>query len=97
MSPTQKRLRTIPHIAKMAGTTERTIRNYISKGYFPVYKQQGVRGVLIDLDEFESAMSRLPARKARAGYGGYGPNARVVTLPGQPVRAEVVQRDGEKR
>ena len=88
------RLSSIDNAARHLGCTPRTVRNYIAKGFFPAYKQPGVRGLLLDLDEVDRAMARIPARRAHAGVGSYGPNANIRPLP---VRAEVVQRDGEQR
>lgn len=76
------------------GCSPRTVRNYISKGFFPAYKVPGRRGVLIDREEADRAMARVPASKAYGGVAAYGPNAIIKPLP---VRAEVVQRDGEQR
>jgi len=80
-----RRLVSTQQCASHEGVSERTIRNYIGKGYFPAYKMPGVRGLLVDLDEAESAMRKIPGRRAKAGTGSYGPNARIVRLPARPV------------
>lgn len=71
--------------AESYGVTPRTFRNYIGKGLFPAYRVRGQRGLLVDLNEVEAAMRRLPARKAKAAFGSYGPNADIRTLPARPV------------
>lgn len=81
------RLATIEQTAHYLDRSSRTVRNYISKGFFPAYRRPGKRGLFIDLNEVDGAMRALPARKAHAAAGSYGPKARIVTLP---VRAEVV-------
>lgn len=84
------RLATIEQTAHYLGRSPRTVRNYIGKGFFPAYKRPGSRGLFIDLEEVDRAMQALPARKAHAASGSYGPKARIVTLPH---RAEVVSGD----
>src|SRR5215207_3900131 len=67
------------------GVTQRTFRNYVAKGYFAAYRMPGVRGLVLDLDEVEAAMRRLPARRAKAGLAAYGPNAKIVNIPAQAI------------
>jgi hypothetical protein len=45
----------------------------------------GIRGVLVDLDEVDAALGQLPASKVRGGFGSYGPKARVIDIPVQPI------------
>ena len=85
MSTTNRRLVTMQQCATHEAVSERTIRNYIGKGYFPAYRMPGVRGLFVDLNEVEAAMRRLPARRAKAAFGSYGPNADIRTLPARPV------------
>lgn len=75
-----RRLVTLRQAAAYLGVVERSIRNYIGAGHFPAYRVRGVRGVMVDLDEVDAAMRKLPARVARPGYGQYGPKATIVDL-----------------
>jgi hypothetical protein len=69
--------------------SDRTIRNYLAKGYFGAYRRPGVRGGLIfDLDEVDAALRLLPARSARASANAYGPKAVVRPLPVMAADAE---------
>lgn len=79
------RLTTLRHVAQYLECTDRTVRNYIGQGYFPAYKQPGSRGLLVDLDDVDAAMRRLPARKVRPAYGSYGPRADIRVLPARSV------------
>lgn len=83
-------LQRIAVIAAMLGVTSRTIRNYISRGILVAYRIPGTRGVLLDRAEVMAAMRMIPATVARPGVAAFGPNARIVDLPPQPRRAEVV-------
>ena len=80
-----RRLISLRQAADHIGVDPRTVRNYIGAGHFPCYRVPGVRGVLVDLDEVDAAMRRLPARLVRPAYGSFGPKAVVITLPAQPV------------
>lgn len=83
--PTSRRLVSTQQCAIYESVSERTIRNYIAKGYFPAYRTSGIRGLVVDLNEVEAAMRRLPARRAKAAFGSYGPNADIRTLPARAV------------
>lgn len=85
MSNTNRRLVTPYQLGQAMGVTERTVRRYIGAGHFPAYQMPGVSGVLVDLDEAQAAMRRVPGRRAKAGTGTYGPNARIVRLAARPV------------
>lgn len=87
-----RHLSTIKQVALHLGCSERSIRNYISRGLFPAYRIPGTRGVRVDLAEVDAAMRLIPATVARPGFGGFGPNARIYDLPAQPMRAEVVDQ-----
>lgn len=78
------RLASIEDTARHLGCSPRTVRNYISKGFFPAYKRPRVRGLILNLDEVDRAMASIPARRAHVGVGSYGPNANIKTLPEQP-------------
>lgn len=84
----RRRLATVQEAADYLAVTPRTIRNYVSQGYFPGYRIARTRGIRVDLSEVDRAMRMIPAAKAHAGYGAYGPNATIVALPPQPVRVE---------
>jgi hypothetical protein len=86
-----RRLTSLYKAAQYVGVTERTIRNYVGKGLFCAYRVPKVRGILVDLDEVDAAMRRLPARVARPGYGSFGPKATIIDLPPQPVRVEAIE------
>ena len=75
------RLVTAAHAARRYAVSDRTIRNYIGNGYFPAYRIPGQRGILVDLDEVEAAMNRLPRTRAKASAQAYGPKAQIVVLP----------------
>ena len=85
MSNTNRKLVTPSQFGQAMGVTERTVRRYIGEGYFTAYQMPGVRGVLVDLDEAEAAMRKIPGRRAKAGLGSYGPRAKIVRLPARPV------------
>ena len=80
-----RRLISLHQAATHVGVTDRSIRNYIGRGHFPAYRVPGVRGVMLDLDEVDAAMRRLPARLVRPGFGTFGPKAVIIDLPAQPV------------
>lgn len=71
----------IPEAARLLNVSEATVRNYIGRGYFPVYKIGGQRGVVVDAAEAQRAMRLVPRSKARRNYGKYGPKARVIVRP----------------
>lgn len=75
-----RNLATIPQYARRRGQNERTIRNYIGKGYFAVYRLGGFKGVLIDVDEADAALAKIPSAQVRRNYGHFGPNANVIDL-----------------
>lgn len=71
---------TIQFVARHLGVTPRTIRNYISEGYFPAYRIRGARGVRLRLSEVDAAMRLIPTSKARPGMPAFGPKARIVNV-----------------
>jgi hypothetical protein len=75
------RYNTLVRDAARVGISERTFRRYVGKGFFPGYRAPGVRGLIVDSDEVDAALLRLPARVARPGYASYGPRADIRTLP----------------
>jgi hypothetical protein len=71
---------TDPHIVTQAeaaaacGVIDRTIRNWISRGWVTGYRVPGARAVQVDLNEARAvARERAP----------YGPDARIVTVGGE--------------
>lgn len=84
-----RRLTSTSNAAMQAGVTNRTIRNWVSRGDLPGYLVTGRRGLMVDLDEMEAMLRRLPDRRGRAGVAAYGPKAKITRLPAQP---EVVRR-----
>ncbi|WP_444662810.1 hypothetical protein ACT17Q_12690 [Cellulomonas sp. CW35] len=79
-----RRLVSTAAAARHYAVSDRTIRNYIGRGYVTGYRVQGKRGVLIDLDESDRVMAQMPGSRARASKKAYGPNARIVVIS-QPV------------
>lgn len=80
--PTTKtaRFETMQQCADRLGVTSRTVRNYIARGFFPAYRIPGARGVRLRPEEVDSALSVIPAARARTGVGSFGPNAKIVTI-----------------
>ena len=66
--------------ARVLGRSERSIRNYVAKGYFPVYRAKGIKGVLIDVDEAKAALDALPSNRIIANFGSMGANADIRDL-----------------
>lgn len=85
---------TIAAVARMLGVTDRTVRNYISQGHFPAYRIPGTRGVRLNPAEVQAALKMIPAVKARAG-SNFGPKAKIIDLPPQPVALEAVKDSGK--
>jgi hypothetical protein len=85
-----RRYATIARAATEHGVTHHTVRNWISKGYFPVYRLPGQVGACVDLDEVAAALARLPAAKARPGFGSFGPDAIVRDLSNVAEQYEVL-------
>lgn len=79
---------TIPQYARKRRQNERTIRNYIGKGYFPVYRTAKSKGVLIDVDEADAALAKIPSARARNSYGEFGPNAKIIDVRRRVVAVE---------
>lgn len=67
-------------VAAHKNISDRTVRNYAKNQYFKLYRIAGQKGLFCDLDEVDAAMAKIPASKARAGYGSYG-GATIETLP----------------
>lgn len=74
------RLVSLSKAAAHLKVSEKTVRNYIGRGFFPAYRLRNVRGVVVDLDEVTRSMALIPARRARGGRPQYGPRARIVDL-----------------
>ena len=87
----QRKLVTIAVVASYLGVTDRTVRNYVSQGFFPAYRIPRTRGVRVDLNEVDAAMKLIPATRARVGVGGFGPKADIRSLPAQAVVIEAVK------
>ena len=80
-----RRLGSFEQAAAEHQVSSRTMRNYLGRGYFKAYRIRGVRGVLLDLDEVDAAMRRLPRKLGKAGFGSYGPKAEIIDLPPRAV------------
>ncbi len=76
------RLGTVNHFARYMGVNPRTVRNWIARGYFPVYRKRGISGVVIDIDEAETVIRALPPTVVKLHYGTFGEKADVRTLDG---------------
>ena len=81
--PGPRRLATVAEVATYMDVTERTIRNWISRGLLPAYRVRGTRGVRLDLREVDRAAKLIPA----VAQPTFRPSARITDLPRQ---AEVV-------
>ncbi len=81
----KRRLVSIQQYADHREQHRRTIDNYLERRYIRGYRVRGVRGVLIDLDEADAALAKLPTYLVRTGYGSHR-NADIVFL----AEAEVV-------
>lgn len=77
--------------------TTQTLRNHVAKGYYPAYRATGIRGILVDLDEVEAAMRRMPRSKTHLSKDAYGPNARIKNLPVIPEVVTPATDGGETR
>jgi hypothetical protein len=86
---------TIGFVAAELQITPRTVRTHIGKGFYPAYRIPGTRGVRLNIDEVHRAMKLIPASRSHAGLASFGPNANIIDLPPQPVRAEVIMPEGE--
>lgn len=64
--------------AHYRGVDQSTVRNWIAQGYFPAYRAPGARGILVDLDEAEAALAKLP--NVGRPYARYGANAKIIDL-----------------
>lgn len=64
--------------------SDKTIRNWISKGLITGYKLPGSRAIRVDLDEIERMLSVVPATVARTPRTAFGPKAKIVSVA-QPV------------
>jgi len=89
----RRRLFDVETTAKFLGVTPRSVRNYISKGFFPAYRIPGTRGIRLDPDEVSRRLRLIPSKTARVGAGSFGPNAKIIDLPAQRQRPEIVVRD----
>ncbi len=87
---------TIAEVADYLGVTPRSVRNYISKGLFPAYRIPGTRGVRLNLDEVNRKMRAVPATVARAS-ASFGPGAKIIDLPPQPLRVEAYEPEGSNQ
>lgn len=81
----QRRFVSLHQFSIHMAVSERTVRNWIGQGHFPAYRVPGVRGVTVDIDEAEAAIRRLPSTVVRPGFGTFGPNAEIRTLPRRAV------------
>lgn len=61
-----RHLLTVDKAASYRGCSGQTIRNYIAKGYFPAYRSDEYRGIVVDRDEMDSALAALPLAKVQA-------------------------------
>lgn len=50
--------------AEYIGVTDRTIRNYIARGFLPARRIRGSRAIRIDVTELEKLLQPVPSAKA---------------------------------
>ena len=79
MGPRQ--LRTVSAVAAMLGVTDRSVRNYISRGLIPAYRIVGTRGVRIDQRDVERAMKLIPT--VAPPKSTFGAGANIIDIPRQ--------------
>ena len=58
--------------------TERTVRNWISRGHITGYRLPGGRAIRVDMNEVRAAVRAVPA--VRRAVQPYGPKARIVAV-----------------
>ncbi len=69
------------------GVTDRTIRNWISRGLITGFMLPNQRGIRVDLNEVESMIRTVPT--VRTPMTAFGPNAKIVrVVEAEPSRAE---------
>jgi len=60
----RRNLATQKTAAERYGISDRTIRNYISRGIIRGYRLPGGRAIRVDLDELDAALTEIPAVQA---------------------------------
>ncbi|OLT11709.1 hypothetical protein BJF79_23595 [Actinomadura sp. CNU-125] len=83
----KRQLVTQEQAAAELDVTDRTIRNWITRGHITGYRLPGGRAIRVDLNEIRAAVRVIPA--VRRAVQPYGPKARIVTV------AEAVTDGGE--
>jgi predicted site-specific integrase-resolvase len=82
MSTTPARLTTKRQAADLYGVSESTVHNWIRKNYLTPYRARGVRGLLVDCDEIDRMLAKMPPSRVHAARGG---------LQAKAVRVEVAR------
>lgn len=83
-----RQLRTVAFVAAMLDVTERSVRNFISRGLFPAYRIPGTRGVRIDQRDVERAMKLIPT--VTPPRTTFGAGANIIDIPRQAELAEPI-------
>ena len=79
----ERRLVTLAHFADVMNVSPRTVKNWVSAGHVPVYKDPAKPSAFVDLDEARATILELNERGVvRLNYGSFGPKAKVVSLDG---------------
>jgi len=69
----QRRWATLPMYARHRGRSERVVRLWARKGYLTLYRTAGYRGVIVDMDEADAALSALADKGLiRPDHGTFG-------------------------
>lgn len=66
--------------AARRGCSRTTMYNHARKGFFPVYRIPGTRGLKVDPTEVDAGLAAQPPSRVRAQGAALGPDAKVVTL-----------------
>ncbi|WP_084100684.1 helix-turn-helix domain-containing protein [Demequina sp. NBRC 110051] len=79
-------LMTLQGMADHLDVSERTIRNWITRGYFNAYKVRGRRGYFVRPSEVSAALKEHATSGAmRTGTTAFGPKGKVVTIDAEVV------------
>lgn len=73
-------LKSVAEIAAEGKHSRSSLYSWLGKGYVTAYQVPGRNAVLIDTDELERNLGRLPSSRIRTRYRKFGPNAVIRTL-----------------
>ncbi|WP_150236434.1 helix-turn-helix domain-containing protein [Nocardiopsis quinghaiensis] len=89
----KRNLVTQKQAAAELGVTERTVRNWISRGHITGYRLPGGRAIRVDMNEVRAVVRAVPA--VRRAVQPYGPKARIVAVVEPEVVEDGALSDGE--